>query len=365
MAIAAAGVFVLAISAATGAGAAPGPADGDQQQQLAEIITRGSSNPAAHAIAGASSGLSGGTSTDTVGFGPSQTAFLSAMNYGALHPDVAPPGADDWKCRPGAAHPEPVVLVHGTWENAYENFAYVSQPIRDAGYCVFTFNYGRSTPDQGGGVGAILPGTYGTGYIQDSSKQLARFTDRVLAATGAHKVNIVAHSQGGPMSRWYMKFDGGAPKVDHLMTFGATNHGTTLDGIGSLGRAVQNFGIDTLGPSEIYVGHAAAQQTVGSDFLEQLNAGGDTVPGVQYTVVGSRYDEVSTPYDSTFLRPGPGARVDNITLQDGCGQDMSDHLTLMYSPRVLSIILHTLAPGRSPNLTCAFNPWLVGGSGKP
>ncbi|NKY87116.1 lipase, partial [Nocardia veterana] len=72
----------------------------------------------------------------------------------------------------------------------------------------------------------------------------------------------------------------------------------------------------------------------------------------------------TTPYDLTFLQPGPGATVRNITLQDGCEQDLSDHLTMMYSPRVLSIILNALDPAQTPALTCSFNPWLLGGGGK-
>ncbi|MGW5381925.1 esterase/lipase family protein [Nocardia sp. NPDC003963] len=313
---------------------------------------------------GSSSGLSGGYASDTVGYGPAQTAWLAAFGYGLAHGDAAPPGANDWNCKPSPEHPRPLLLIHGTWMNAYNGFAFMGQPLKDAGFCTFTFNYGRSNLVQGGGLGSVLPGTMGTGYIQDSSKQLATFVDRVLAATGASEVDMIAHSQGGSMANWYTKFDGGADKVDKLITFGATHHGTTLDGIGALGRAINNFGIDILGFIEIFVGHSGIQQTVGSDFVDQLNAGGDTVPGVDYTVVGTRYDEVTTPYDLTFLQPGPGATVRNITLQDGCEQDLSDHLTLMYSPRALSIALQALDPGRFPALQCTFNPWLIGGGGK-
>lgn len=313
---------------------------------------------------GSSSGSSGGYASDTVGFGPEQSSWVAAFGYGLGNPDVAPPGTNDWNCKPTAEHPKPVVLVHGTWMNAYNGFAYMSKPITDAGFCTFTFNYGRSSLIEGGGLGAVLPGVMGTGYIQDSAKQLATFVDRVLAATGSDEVDLVAHSQGGSMANWYTKFEGGAAKVDKLVTYGATHHGTSLDGIGALGRAINNLGIDILGFIEIFVGHAGIQQTIGSDFVNQLNANGDTVAGVDYTVVGTRYDEITNPYDLTFLKAGPGATVRNITLQDGCEQDVSDHLTVMYSPRALSIALNALDPQGHPNLVCTFNPWLIGGGGK-
>ncbi|MFE7720158.1 esterase/lipase family protein, partial [Nocardia rhizosphaerihabitans] len=353
------GVGALAV-ALTGPGAGASPAPAPTEQALADLISEGrqvagpgsgsactsgsgagSGNGSGNCYggSGSSSGSSGGKSTDTVGYGPAQTSFLGAFAYGLANGDAAPPGANDWACKPTAAKPRPVVLLHGTWMNAYNGYAFMGQPIKDAGLCTFTFNYGRSGLVEGGGLGSVLPGVMGTGYIQDSADQLAVFVDRVLAATGADEVDIVAHSQGGAMANWYTKFDGGAAKVKNLVTYGATHHGTSLDGIGALGRAINNLGIDILGLIEIFVGHAGIQQTIGSDFVNQLNADGDTVAGVDYTVVGTRYDEITNPYDLTFLKPGAGATVHNITLQEGCEQDVSDHLTMMYSPRALSIAL--------------------------
>ena len=46
-------------------------------------------------------------------------------------------------CTPSAAHPYPVVLVHGTFENA-SMWAAVAPQIRAAGYCVFALNYGNN-----------------------------------------------------------------------------------------------------------------------------------------------------------------------------------------------------------------------------
>ncbi|WP_068067287.1 esterase/lipase family protein [Nocardia xishanensis] len=379
-------VSVLAMSF-TGVAAQADPAPAPTEQALAELIAAGrkaapvaggsgsactsgsgagSGNGSGNCYggSGSSSGSSGGFASDTVGYGPPMNSWVEAFGYGLIHPDVAPPGANDWKCKPTAEHPRPVVMLHGTWMNAYNGFAYMGQPVKDAGFCTFTFNYGRANLVEGGGLGSVLPGVMGTGYIQDSAKQLAIFVDRVLAATGADEVDIVAHSQGGSMANWYTKFEGGAAKVGNLISYGATHHGTSLDGIGALGRVINNLGIDVLGFVEIFVGHAGIQQTIGSEFVGKLNGDGDTVSGVDYTIVGTRYDEVTNPYELTFLGAGLGATVQNITLQDGCEQDLSDHLTMMYSPRALSIALRTLDPVGHPQLECAPNPWLIGGGGR-
>lgn len=353
---------VLLVLGATSTQANAAPPESSVPQRLAELIgVRG--RPAPIAASDSISGLSGGFASDTVGYGPPQRSFLAAFGYGLGHPDAGPAGSNDWNCTPSAAHPRPVVLLHGTWMNAYNSFAYMSGPLRDAGLCTFAFNYGRSGPAQGGGVPPLLPGLMGTGDIADSARQLADFVDRVRTATGAGQVDLIGYSQGAAMANWYTKFEGGADKVGHLVSFGGTHHGTTLDGIGLLGRMINNVGLNVIGAAGVLVGDAAVQQTVGSNFVGQLNAEGDTVPGIDYTVVGTRYDEIVTPYHSTFLRPGAGASVENITLQDGCEQDLSDHQTIMYSPRALSIALRALDPAGHPDLVCTFNPWLIGGGG--
>jgi hypothetical protein len=54
---------------------------------------------------------------------PAQSNIIAAALYSLTDPTIAPPGANNWNCRPSAAHPYPVLLSNGTTENAYENWA--------------------------------------------------------------------------------------------------------------------------------------------------------------------------------------------------------------------------------------------------
>ena len=263
-------------------------------------------------------------------------------------PHRDPPGANDWNCAPTAQNPYPVVLLHGTWGSAYNSFAGMSAELKADGHCVYSTNFGEASVLERGGVQAIAPNAFATGDIGRYADEVGAFIDRVLASTGAEKVNVVGHSQGGVVARHYTKFNGGAEKVNHIVTLGATNHGTTLNGVSELYEAVSGAGVDIDPALDHIVGVAGMQQLVGSPYMTALNEGGDTVPGVDYTVIATVNDQVSTPYNATFLEAGPGSEVDNVTLQDSCSIDQSDHSTMMYSPHSYDIVREALAPGTVP-----------------
>src|SRR3954452_8470518 len=86
-----------------------------------------------------------------------------------------PPGAN-LPCRPTAAHPEPVVLVHGTAENRFNNWQAMSPALKAAGYCVYALDYGSYN-------GSGNAGIYGIGPIERSARELWDFVDGVLAST--------------------------------------------------------------------------------------------------------------------------------------------------------------------------------------
>ncbi len=246
-------------------------------------------------------------------------------------------GWNNYSCKPSAAHPRPVVLVHGTFANSVDNWLGLAPYLKNRGYCVFSLDYGQ------------LPGVplvHALGPIDKSAEQLKAYVDKVLAATGAAETDLVGHSQGGMMPRYYVKFLGGAAKVNALVGIAPSNHGTTLSGFT---RLLPYFpGIEDLLTTNT---PALADQVAGSAFLTKLNEGGDTVPGVRYTVLATKYDEVVTPYRSQFLS-GPDVR--NILLQDLCPADLSEHAVIGLLDRIaFHEVANALDPAHATPTTCA------------
>ncbi|MGK4580527.1 esterase/lipase family protein [Kitasatospora sp. HPMI-4] len=248
------------------------------------------------------------------------------------------PGANDWSCKPSPAHPRPVVLVHGTFANGTVSWNTIAPALAGDGYCVFALTYG-AVPG--------VPLLRAVAPVADSAQQLSVFVDGVLAATGAGQVDIVGHSQGGMMPRYYLKFDGGAAKVHTLVGLAPSNHGTTLDGLFTLAKSFPGA-LDLIGAGC----PACADQAVGSDALNRLNAGGDTLPGVTYWVIATRYDEVVTPYQSQFLS---GSGVHDVTVQNLCPTNIPGHLLMIADPVVLHEVRHALDPAHVAEADCLAN----------
>lgn len=272
-------------------------------------------------------------------WGPPQPDHLAAARYLQAHPNATPWGTNDFGCRPTAAHPRPIILAHGTDATAYTDWAGVGPQLVAAGFCVFA-------PEYGGKAGAT---SYGTEDLWASSRQFGGFVDRVLAATGAQQVDLVGFSQGATVTRYYVNKLGGAPKVDRWVGMASPSYGGLMYGLVPLADAVPGL----WGAYEKVTSLATIQQAHGSAFMRDLNAGGDTVPGVQYTTIGSRVDEMIQPYTSIALT-GPGAR--NILLQDLCPIDLTGHFHLVYDPFAQQILLHVLDPEHAPLPQCSYVP---------
>jgi triacylglycerol esterase/lipase EstA (alpha/beta hydrolase family) len=216
---------------------------------------------------------------------------------------------NDFDCKPSAANPRPVVLVHGTFANAQLNWSgYVAPQLVDDGWCVFALDYGGRA----------------MGDIRKSAAQLRTYVNRVRRATGAKKVLMVGHSQGGMMPRYYLRFLGGARYVEELVALSPSNHGTKV----AEGANTPNC-------------PACEQQGTNSPFLRKLNGRREVEKGVDYTVIQTNKDTTVVPYTSAFLK-GPKSQVTNVLLQRACPGNATSHAGMAFDPVALQWVRNAL-----------------------
>ncbi|MFI7023474.1 esterase/lipase family protein [Micromonospora sp. NPDC049900] len=167
----------------------------------------------------------------------------------------------------------------------------------------------------------------GLGDISASAGGLRSFVGQVRASTGAAKVDLVAHSEGGLVSRYYIKNLGGGDTVGRYVSLGTPQYGTYVANI------VAFLGLGSC------VGVIACQQmTIGSSFLTALNAGDDTPGDVRWTTVRTRQDELVRPVDNAMLADG----ATNVLIQSRCPLRVVGHLGLVADGTTYSVIRQAL-----------------------
>ena len=250
--------------------------------------------PAATAVPSGSGGLG---SSDLGSAGIGSTAVVEEP-----FPELG--WANDPECVPAPEHPQPVLLIHGTWSSA-EDMKALATPLVDAGYCVHSLEYGWHRESVRGNV----PGTNGVGDVRESA---AEFVDDAIYLAGTHR-------------------------------------GTSMDGLDQLNLHSSSAAVAV---GDAVLGPAALQQLNGSDIVAHLESLPDTQPGVDYTVLASVDDTTASTAPGAFLEAGPGATVTNALIQDVCPAAPSPftHDHMRDHPIVHGLVLEALA-GRA--VVCA------------
>ena len=215
------------------------------------------------------------------------------------------------RLEPGDPHP-PVVLLHGYAQHP-ANFLWLARRLeRDGWRHLYAVAH---TP-----VG---------GDIERSARRLGEALDRVRRASGASRVDIVAHSMGGLVARACIRARGQASGVGRLITLGTPHQGTEI---------FPRFGLDPM----------VAQMRPGSPLLARL-AADDPVPRLADCIsIYSADDAVVVPASRAYY---PGAF--NIEVR-GLG-----HLSLLFSQSVYALVRENLAAERAPAPAAAAGgaPW--------
>lgn len=173
---------------------------------------------------------------------------------------------------------------------------------------------------------------FGFGDLRKAARHLEKEIDRLLreCADEAYedRVDIIAHSAGGLVARYYIRRLGGDRKVHSLVTLGTPHYGTYTSAL---------FPLNTV----------ARQTLPGSAFLKDLNDGPDTQEPIHYTCLNSPTDGVVIPAWSARLRGARNVEVKFLT-----------HWGYLWSQDVYRVIREAIdhAPGAYPDYEPAKRP---------
>lgn len=260
---------------------------------LSSLVSFSSLTPSALAVPGASGDVSGATIPD-----------------GLVGKHVATAPVNDPSCEPAPEHPHPVIFLHGTSDNS-TRWQKAANALSGQGFCTWSFNYGKRQDGR-----PNLLGHYATEDIDDSAKEIAATIDYILSATGAEKVDLVGHSQGGLHLKKFIAENGGGNKVGRVVGVAPTYHGTTLNGMDKMLRPMIERNPEF---AEAVAGKAGVQQLIGSELVDRLNKLPDTDGRVQYTNLYSSADTTATPNSTSQLESVGGADVANVEIGKACG----------------------------------------------
>ncbi|MCU1677844.1 MAG: estB 4 [Frankiales bacterium] len=168
-----------------------------------------------------------------------------------------------------------------------------------------------------------IPGqAYGSFFAQAKSLEAAVRSEE---KAGRGPVDIVAHSNGGVLARYWARHYRASGRVGLVISLGSPQHGTLIaDRAYALAPGLCTGSCREVRPR--------------SAFLRALNAGDETPAGIQWVSVYTDNDTVVTPPTSTRLSGGV-----NVHLQAVCADAASDHSGLLGDPLPVGIVLDELA----------------------
>lgn len=199
---------------------------------------------------------------------------------------------------PGAQGPRPVIVLHGYAMNR-ANFVVLARRLAQAG------------------LGPVLGFEYWSlGRTRNAALKLGEYVEEVRAATGAATVDVIGHSMGGVVGRYYVTLLGGDGKVANLVTLGSPHAGTDVSGIG--------------------IGAPAKELFFNSTMVQRLEAA-PRPKRTRMTVIWSRSDALV-----------PGASRARIGGVDEVLFDDLGHLTLLTDRRVADAVIARLRASVEP-----------------
>ncbi|KAI0204014.1 Alpha/Beta hydrolase protein [Astrocystis sublimbata] len=237
--------------------------------------------------------------------------------------------ANDFGCK--SSH-SPVVMLHGLSASREVDLNLLQRELNSRGYCTFSQTYGAHTlPSWIGGLTDMTK----------SAADIAAFIREVQSKTGAAKVDIVGHSEGGVQSIYVpLTQDGISDIVEHVVALGPAIHGATYFGFTDLWYIGGEVTRKLVGKIVDLVGCPACEQLapdgkVTNDFAAASKIVQD---GNKVTIIMSKSDHLVPPEVSIIDEPG----VNNVFVQTTCPDDPVGHGGLAWDQSVWRLIVNAL-----------------------
>lgn len=247
---------------------------------------------------------------------------------------------NNFACR-SAAHPNPVVLLHGLGATYYEDLNLLEAYLQAQGFCTFSLTYGSY---------AGFPFVGGLEPIAQSAVEIASFVKEVQSKTGAAKIDLVGHSEGAFQSLYIPKTQGVAAAIDKIVAIAPPTHGTDFAGLYKLAQIGGGLTEAVVTGVLSIVGCAACNDLLpGGVAVRALSDGPIAQPGNTVTIIASRSDELVTPTTTAFVYE---PNVKNIYIQDYCPLDPVGHIGEAYDLNVWNLVLNSLESAYDRQFQC-------------
>ncbi|MBI2061456.1 MAG: alpha/beta fold hydrolase [Nitrospirae bacterium] len=194
----------------------------------------------------------------------------------------------------------PIVAVHGFGQTMHV-YHKMRRYMKTHGREFHLFNY--FTPES----------------IKKTVGKLDRYVDRVLEKTGAEKVDLIGHSLGGLVVRYYVQAGGGSRKVSTCITLGAPHDGTRISPYLPVIRSMAEM----------------SRTLRESRFCRELNA--------MEKPAGVRFINIYSPNDFFVRSKGRGSWEE---ADRNVGVDFVGHLGMIMDYRFFDVLLRELRPAQ-------------------
>lgn len=224
------------------------------------------------------------SSSNTSALTVTPSGMMSAMAFGSSTVTATSEGVSATIVI-GVRH-DPIVFMHG-FQSSGAAWATMTSRFKADGWDdspLFTWTYDSNVSNA------------------TTAEVLQQKVDSLLKATGAKKVDIIAHSMGGLPSRYYAKNLGGSDKIDALVLLASPDHGTSIANLCSI--------------------QPCLEMRPGSTFLTTLNAVDETPGPARYATWWTPCDEAVKPPESVILKGAANTETACIT-HNSLSQDVT------------------------------------------